>query len=121
MTDILEPLTEIVEGWTSKIGPFLISLNGAALNLTGLTVTMVLRRASGQAVTPGGAIEVLDQTVLANRGKVNYTPVAADFAWEPLLYTVHQPYELHWKIVDGAGKVAFSPSGAPAIVMVHRA
>ena len=49
-----------------------------------------------------------------------YTPVADDFVWEPLLYTIHQPYLLHWKLVN-VGGVAYAPSGGPSIVMVHRA
>lgn len=116
---IKAPLFEITEGWTALLGPFTLRVDGVPIDLTGLTITLVMRRQSGTAVTPGGTIDILNQTT--NKGQLTYTPVAADFVWESNLYTNAQTYQLHWKAVDGANKVAYFPSGYPSEIIVHRA
>jgi len=111
-------ILHVVEGRTSAIR-FTISRGGVPFDLSGLTVTLILHRASGELVVPGGTVTPLNQTT--SPGQLDYSPVAGDFTWEANLYTIHQPYLLHWKLVDGSGKVGYAPHGAPAIVMVHRA
>ena len=115
---ITEPLINITEGWTKALR-FLLTVNGQPTNLTGLTISLVLRRQSGDVVSPGGTIAILDQDT--NLGELEYSPVAADFVWETNLFTITQAYKLHWKAVDGGGKVVFFPSGLPAEIAVHRA
>lgn len=112
-------LLDIVEGWTQTIGPFTLKVNGAPINLTGFTITLSMHRASGAVVVPGGVITLLNQGT--NPGQLTYTPVASDFIYEDNQYTIEQPYQLHWKVVDGASKVVYFPSGAPAIINVWRA
>lgn len=112
-------LLEITEGWQGTLGPFTLRVDGEPIDLTGLTVTLVMRRQSGAVVTPGGSITVLNQ--ITNKGQVTYAPAAGDFVWETNLFTNAQTYKLHWKVVDGSGKPIFFPSGAPAEIIVHRA
>lgn len=113
-------MLDVVEGWTKTLGPFIVKRADVPLDLTGYTVTMTLRRASGALVTPGGTISV-DPDQVAHTGWVYYTPAAADFQWEAIVYGAHQPYTMHLKVVDPTTAIAFAPSAAASIILVHRA
>ena len=119
-TACTDPLFEVTEGWTEPLGPFTLLADGVPMSLTGKITTIVLRRASGTLVTPGGTV-VPDPDQITNPGQLMYLPHANDFIWESNLHTNAQTYQLHWKVVDGAQKVAYFPSGEPAEVIVHRA
>lgn len=112
-------LLSIVEGWTGLLGPFTLRIGGAAVDLTGMTVTLSMRRESGTLVTPGGTITVLDQTT--NKGQVTYAPIASDFVFEPNRYNRIQTYTLRWKVVDGSAKVVYFPNADPEEIGVGRA
>lgn len=112
------PLLTIVEGWTGVLGPFTLKVDDVPLNLTGMTVTLILRRASGALVTPGGTIAVLNQSVYP--GQVTYAPVETDFTFETVGYAIVQTYRMHWKVVDSAQKIVFFPNGEGDEVDVHR-
>lgn len=113
-------MTEIVEGWTGILGPYILKINGVPLSLTGLTVSLNLRNALNVVVVPGGTVTP-DPDQVTNTGYVRYSPVAADFVFADGPYGVVQAYKMHWKVVDGAGKIVFFPSGAPDEIGVYRA
>jgi hypothetical protein len=108
-------ILDIVEGTTARQGPFTLRVDGAALSLTGLTVTMQLRGLGETSyVDTVGDTEVAADQV-ANKGQVYWDPDAAD-----LVYT-KTPYKMRFKVVDGAGKIAFWPNAEPSEIGVHRA
>lgn len=114
------PLFSIVEGWTGILGPFILRTDGVPLNLTGFTLTLRLRNAAGAVVVPLGVITP-DPNQVTNPGKVTYVPAAADFVFGALTLGPVELYKFHWKVVDGASKVVYFPSGAPDEVEVYRA
>lgn len=111
---------EIVEGWTEPL-LFTLKASGVPVILTGLTLTLKLRRSSGTSVTPGGTVTLLNQVTFP--GQLTYTPVEADFVWEEDQRTDAQSYEVHWKAVQAGSPpiVVYFPNGAPDIIKVHRA
>lgn len=104
-------LLEIVEGWTDELGPFTLKADGTAIDLTGLTVELVLKGRDGVAVTTTGNTRVDDDETT---GQVYYQPDADD------LTNVGSPYTVHWKVTDGAGDVVFFPNGAADSIVVFK-
>jgi len=86
----------IVLGQTAPIDHQLL-FNGVAVDLTGRTVEVVLRRGSTTADTAGD-VSIIDNPT----GKVRFTPDATD-----LLVGV---YMARWKVTSGA-EIAFFPDG----------
>jgi hypothetical protein len=92
---------EIIEGWTGPID-FALKADGSAVDLNGITVTLLLKGNDGLAVDTTGDISILDSTA----GTVRYLPDAAD------LTAAKSPYKARFKLVDGTGAIAYCPSGA---------
>lgn len=101
--------TDIVEGWTGNLD-FQLKSDGAVVNLTGMTVELILTDKDGAAITTAGNITVFD----AANGKVRYIPDAAD------LDDAKSPYTARWKVTDGAGKIVFFPNGVSDVYLVRR-
>jgi hypothetical protein len=93
------PLT-IAEGTTANLD-FTLTADGAAVNLTGATVTLVLKDKSGTEITTTGNVSV----VTAASGKVRYAPDAAD------LGASATPHRARFKVADSGGLIAYYPSG----------
>lgn len=75
--------------------------NGIPIDLTGITVTLLLEDRTGTAIAAPGAITVTDNT----NGKVKLVPTDAT------TFTASTgPYFARWKLTDGFGKVSFVPS-----------
>jgi len=91
-------LTEIVEGWTAPMD-YDLKVDGSAVDLTGMTVTLELCTFTGSTVTLGGSVALQ----IATGGRVRYSPATGDF--------LEGDYRARWKAVDGASKVAYFPSG----------
>jgi hypothetical protein len=91
----------LVEGWTGPIDEILQKA-GVAENLTGMTVALLLQKASGAAVDTAGDVTIMD----APAGKVRYSPDPTD------LLAAETPHVARWQVTDGAGKVVFFPSEA---------
>lgn len=113
-------LDQVVEGWTALLGPYTIRLNGLPYDLTGYTVSLILHNAAGQEVIAGGSL-IIDPDQLTNKGKVTYAPVADDFQLVSYRYTFVQNYQVHFRLVDSLGKVAFAPNGEGYVIEVARA
>jgi hypothetical protein len=97
-----------VEGWTVPLD-FQLKDDNVAVNLTGMTVALVLQDNNGVVITPAGTTSIFD----AVTGKVRFSPAAAD------LVASKSPYTARWKVTDGAGKVAFFPSGTDDVWIVR--
>ena len=93
------PLT-ITAGTTANLD-FRLTADGSAVNLTGATVTLVLRDKTGTAVTTTGDISVISAT----GGTVRYAPDATD------LVASVSPHRARFKVTDSGGQIAYYPSG----------
>ena len=102
-------LLDIVEGWTGELGPFTLKADGTAVDLTGLTVALILRDRSGTAVTTAGDTRVHGTPT---SGQVYYRPDAADMT------AALSPYSAHWQVTDGSGYVVYFPNAAADTIVV---
>lgn len=98
----MSKLFETVEGWTQELGPYTLRFgaSASAADLTGKTITAIIRTKSGAYVTTGVTVRVDDSPTT---GRVYLT-----FAAEAILNAA-APYHIRFKGVDGAGKVVFWP------------
>lgn len=99
---------ELVTGWTGPLD-FQLLADGAAINLTGMTVDLILTASDGTSIPTTGDTSVQDAAL----GKVRYTPDATD------LLVASSPVKMRWKVTDGAGAVVYHPSARPATIVVH--
>jgi hypothetical protein len=91
---------EVVVGTTNDI-KFQLLDNGAPIDLTGVTVTLLLEDRTGKAVPLPGTVTVTDSA----NGKVSLTPTNTS------VFTGSKgPYYARWKLVDFTGKIGFVPS-----------
>jgi hypothetical protein len=100
----MEPV-DLVEGWTERVD-FTLYADGAAIDLTGRTVTIHVRDKNGD--DPGwlGSVAI----VTAASGQVGYTPNSAD------LVATEGPYTVRFKIMsDGY----FVPNKEPMVWLVR--
>lgn len=114
-------LVEIVEGWTQELEAFRLWSDGAPVNLTGLTLDLVVSDREGTAVTVDRSQLRVDSdqtwdavTELGCRGKFYLTPADGQFT------NALSPYSVRAKLTDGASKVAFWPNGAPDSIVVFK-
>ncbi len=115
-------LLEIVEGWTQELEAFRLWSDGAPVNLTGLTLDLIVTDKSGAAVTIDRSSQLRvdsDQswdatTQVGGRGKFYLTPTAGQFLNSATPHTVRA------KLTDGSGKIAFWPNGAPDTLIVYK-
>lgn len=102
-------IKEVREGETARITLPLLE-DRVALNGTGFTVSdLVIRGNDGVAVDTATDFG----WVSAAAGTVYYDPDADDFV------ETRSPYLVTVKLTDGAGKVRYYPSGAPAEIVVR--
>ena len=99
---------KLVEGWTGPIDDVLKS-NGTPLDLTGLTVQLLLQKASGVAVDTTGDVVI----VTPSAGVVRYTPDPTD------LLAAETPHTVRWKVTDLTGAVTYFPNAAGEVWTVQ--
>lgn len=102
-------ISDIVEGWTEPLD-YQLKIDGAAANITGMTVALVLYDKTGALIAQAGVVSVVN----AATGMVRYSP-----ATDEILFA-KQPYSARWKVMDAAGKVAFFPTGEPIHWLVRK-
>ncbi len=101
-------LTEIVEGWTSRLS-FQLLEDGAAMDGTGITVSALdIVGADGTVVDTAGDFG----WITAGSGTVYYDPDATDFV------ASKSPYSVRYQLTDGTGKKAWHPNGKPDQIRV---
>lgn len=102
-------MENFVEGWTTPID-YQLKKNGAPFNAAGMTVELILRDKNKVEIAEGGLTAWSDET----QSIVRYTPSATD------LTVARSPMRVHWKVTDGAGKVAFFPKGEFEEWVIHQ-
>ena len=100
---------ELVEGWTDPITQQLLN-DGAAVNLTGCTVELLLYDANGRAITHSGAASVFE----AATGKVKFQPGASD------LLASKSPLRVRWKVTDDADEISYFPNASADVWIVRK-
>jgi hypothetical protein len=105
----MSTLTEIVEGWTGAL-PFTLKADGTAINLTGLTVAIVLKDCHDYVVKNStSGISVTGST----SGQVEYAPSSSDFAAN------RSAYRVRFKVTDSTGRIVYFPNGAANLIQVR--
>lgn len=104
-------LKSVVEGWTEPIRHRLLN-DGAAIDIQGRTVELILERKDGVAVDTSGKTANLDDGTEALKGVVQYSPADGD------LTVAGSQYYVQWK-VTAFGTDAFWPNEEPARLRVY--
>jgi hypothetical protein len=99
---------EIVEGWTGPLD-FRLLADGSALDISGMTVELLLTAQDGTAIDTTGDTSITDAT----DGEVRYLPDPTD------LDSDDSPILMRWKVTDDLGRVVYHPSGRPAVIAVR--
>jgi hypothetical protein len=111
-------LLQVGSGWTAKLGPFVLRIDGAAIDLTGFTITMELKKWGATSWSTGGGLIEIAPNQVANRGELYYTPLATDFVWTSSP-SPKQLYLVRFRVVDTINKVATFPNGDPDTIAVY--
>src|SRR3990167_7906580 len=93
---------DIVEGTTTDI-EFQLLESGSAINLTTVTVTLLLADRTGAAVSSPGTVAVTN----AAQGKVKLTPTDGT-----VFNPTKGPYYARWKLTNASGKVSYVPTSS---------
>jgi uncharacterized phiE125 gp8 family phage protein len=98
----------LVQGHTGVIDETL-KANGVAVDLTGMTVALMLQTANGVLVDTSSNVMIPSPL----SGLVRYTPDPGD------LLAQDTPHVARWKVTDGLGAVSFFPSDAGDVWVVQ--
>ncbi len=101
-------LTEVVEGWSGTL-PVICKADAVAVDLSGLTVSAVVKDRRSVAVATSSNFSVTGTTA----GQVTWSPSSSD------LTRARSPYSIRVKVVDVAGDIVYFPNGAADTVVVH--
>lgn len=108
-------ITEVVEGWTSPM-EFTLKLATSSstsyspMDLTGLTVAIVLKDGRGRTVNSSTTgVSVVSST----GGTVQYAPTSSDFV------AARSPYRVRFKLTDSTGRIAYHPNTDESLITVN--
>lgn len=106
------PLFSIVEGWNGAL-PFTLNADGSAIDLTGLTVKIVLKNAEGTLVKDTTAgITVTSAT----GGQVEYAPSSSS---GDLFVASQTPYRVRFQVTDALSKSVYFPNDEEELIEVN--
>jgi hypothetical protein len=90
----------VTDGTTTPLR-FQLLDDGVPIDLSGMTVTLLLQDRLGTVVSTAGMVTVITATT----GRVDFTPSSASF------FTVaNSPYHARFKLVDASGNISFVPN-----------
>lgn len=104
-------LTEVVEGWTAAL-PFTLKGDGDPVDLTGLTVAVLLKDARGVYLRNDTTAGV--SVTNATGGEIEYTPASSsEFVarWTP--------YKIRFRVSDGSSDRVFFPNEDEDVIKVN--
>jgi hypothetical protein len=108
-----------VEGRTAP-KRFTLKINGAAVDLTARTLSLILRDASGTLIASPGTVTAVSPQSGDTLGQCDYTPASAS-----IMTAAVGTYRAHIKDVDGDGRIRFFPEAGsspdPIVFTVGRA
>lgn len=104
----MTPLTEVVEGWTGAL-PFTLKADDVAIDLTGMTLSIVLKDAKGTVIKDSDVgVTVIESTA----GTLEYEPSSSEFV------AARSPYKVRFRVVDTGSKVVYHPNGDEDLITV---
>lgn len=108
----MTPLMSIVEGWTGAL-PFTLLADGTPIDLTGMTVHVVLKSADGTVIkdTTSG-ISVTGTTV----GQLEYSPSSSS---GDLFLVASTPYRIRFRVTDALTKKVYFPNDEEELIEVN--
>lgn len=107
-----QPLVSLVEGWTGAL-PFTLRADGVAVDLTGLTVKIVLKTADGTIVKDTTAgVTVTSSTA----GWVEYAPSSSS---GDLFLVAQTPYRVRFQVTDALAKSVYFPNDEEDLIEVN--
>ena len=110
------PLFSIVEGWTGAL-PFTLQADGSPVDLTGLTVKVVLKNAAGTLVKDTTAGITITQT--SSTGTYGYVEFAPTSSSGDLFVASQTPYRVRFQVTD-ASKSVYFPNDEEDLIEVNQ-
>ena len=107
-------LTEIVEGWSGAL-PFTLNADGTPVDLTGMTVHIVLRSSTGYTPIKDTTAGIVVST--SETGRVSYAPATSS---GNLFLASKTPYSVRFRVTDALTRIVYFPNGDDAILKVNR-
>lgn len=106
------PLMSIVEGWTGAL-PFTLKADGVPIDLTGLTVRIILKSADGTVVknTTSG-VTVTGST----SGQLEYAPSSSS---GDLFLVSQEPYRVRFSVTDSTPRTVYFPNDEEELIEVN--
>jgi hypothetical protein len=108
------PLMSVVEGWTGAL-PFTLLADGSPVDLTGLTVHIVLKSADGTTVKDTTAGITL---TASTAGQLEYAPSSSS---GDLLLVSQTPYRVRFRVTDALSKKVYFPNDEEELIEVNPA
>lgn len=106
------PIVSIVEGWTGAL-PFTLLADGSPVDLSGLTVKIVLKNAAGTTVKDTTAgITVTSAT----GGQVEYVPTSSS---GDLFVASQTPYRVRFRVTDATPRSVYFPNDEEDLIEVN--
>ncbi len=99
-------LTTVREGWTQAL-PFTLKADGVGVDLTGLSVSVILRDCHGNLVRDTNSTAfVLVSTSASTEGQVAYQPSSSGLDF----IATKTPYRIAFRVTDALGRVVVFPN-----------
>ena len=105
---IVDPLFQVVEGWTEPLISQLL-INDAAFNATGMTLVVTLKDKDGNAVS------VTHGWLDASTSQAQIEPATSTFDFP------NGPYWIRYKVTDGGGDIIYFPPTEAGRIEVYKA
>lgn len=106
------PLVSIVEGWTGAL-PFTLKADGTPVDLTGMTVQIVLKASDGTTVKDtSSGITVTASTA----GQLEYAPASSS---GDLFVASKTPYRIRFRVTDALTKKVYFPNDEEELIEVN--
>lgn len=107
-------LTELVEGWSGAL-PFTLNADGTPVDLTGMTVHIVLRSSTGTTPIKDTTAGISIST--SETGRVSYDPATSS---GDLFLASKTPYYVRFRVTDALQNVVYFPNADADIIKVNR-
>jgi hypothetical protein len=102
----------LVEGWNGAL-PFTLKADGTPVDLTGLTVRIVLKNAAGTILkNTSSGVTVTGST----SGQVDYVPSTSS---GDLFIAAQTPYRLRFSVTDATPRTVYFPNDEEDLIEVN--
>ncbi len=110
------PLLSLVEGWSGAL-PFTLKADGAPIDLTGLTVRIVLKNASGTTIlNTSSGITITQTSSTGTYGQLSYSPATSS---GDLFLAAQTPYRVRFSLTDALNKIVYHPNDEEELIEVN--